>query len=876
MHLNSLTRCLVLLALLLAGAKEAQAQARNQLIHTGATSPGGVSVTQSAGVYTLKFVGDESISYRVDTTDPAVAKGAIRVYESTSDCWPIRDGGVCYRNNAGLCYFPSNLAPMTSLTAVTSNADSLSLDYTLNYEGVHKMRTTYKLTGKNLRIRVLSLDTTNTFLKNWAGLVVGATQGTEEPKYLTIQGALGTPIVLFRNGAAHFFLGTMLDFVNSNASNANLQRDTLVPGMTSVRYGFETYNLYSKQSNGDVCGRMDDTLNLTLSSKIKDVLVTPSWSASPYRELLTGRVMVDFPNSTWNDYPALWNLYESWGMDNIAGYYFKWTNSAPDWNGESLGPDWYPAKSAASFNTAIQAGIAKGYLLGGNTSFACMPITAPGAVYNATHIAKTPNGTWKLGVGTQLPLMSVTAAALHAAREATLLKNNYGMSMGYVDIQTYASPNGGADGDHLDQQLGTGWAKTLRQGIADQQKWLGAMADTFMGPMAGEGSIGTDVSNREWLWAGYCDSVQRAINTGSGLNGGFNFPVGDPRAPTNWPVIPEYEVRVMSRVQANHGNGYSDRFFSRSDGAGIVNMNTGLPIIPLTEAALDKYRAYVLSYSKMAHFETNGPYNGLGNYLTFGDTLKSYYLTGALQALYYDGAATQIQYMYQGQLQSFENILFQTETCDTFRHPQIKEVFSNGLELYVNHSTTAWSVTAGGVAYVIPEDGFVAVRPGTAFVAFSAIVVSTGGSRFDYCYAPNEYEFFDGRGAVNGYGNLDTAGQKHVKFLNFAHNVTGTENAAGAIVLSNGTPPSVVRVDVLPVQSTLSRGKRIGMKAIATYSNGAVRNVTSLVNWSSANTNVALINEGAALTAKTAGQTTITTTAYQGAPVTPAAITVIP
>ncbi len=70
----------MLLALLVIGTERAHAQNRNQLVHTGSTSPGVVTVTQAAGVYTLRFVGDETISYQVDTTDPSVAKGTIRVY----------------------------------------------------------------------------------------------------------------------------------------------------------------------------------------------------------------------------------------------------------------------------------------------------------------------------------------------------------------------------------------------------------------------------------------------------------------------------------------------------------------------------------------------------------------------------------------------------------------------------------------------------------------------------------------------------------------------------------------------------------------------------------------------------------------------------
>ena len=74
-----------------------------------------------------------------------------------------------------------------------------------------------------------------------------------------------------------------------------------------------------------------------------------------------------------------------------------------------------------------------------------------------------------------------------------------------------------------------------------------------------------------------------------------------------------------------------------------------------------------------------------------------------------------------GTLRPFEEILFATETLDTFREAQIKITWANGLELYVNHATSAWTRTIQSITYTIPEDGFVAVQPSSGFVSFSAI-----------------------------------------------------------------------------------------------------------------------------------------------------------
>jgi hypothetical protein len=72
----------------------------------------------------------------------------------------------------------------------------------------------------------------------------------------------------------------------------------------------------------------------------------------------------------------------------------------------------------------------------------------------------------------------------------------------------------------------------------------------------------------------------------------------------------------------------------------------------------------------------------------------------------------------------------------------------------------------------------------------------------------------------------------------------------------------------------MARGQRRGFQAIATYQNGAKRNVTTLVDWSSTSPTVARVDEGAAVSARGTGTTTIQISSFQGAPVTNAVVTV--
>lgn len=871
-------------------ARAAHAQNSSEfLTHTGQYAAGTVSVFQTGNVYSLRFTGDEVIEYQLDFGHLNVDEGLIQIYEVSSDTFPIFDGQVGYQDASGV-HSIGWMSPYRTLTGVTTTPNSVIVDFTdippSDPSAPRHLRYTYTLVGKTLRLRVQDVDRVVRYSNNYLGVLVTSTNGLENPKYLKLQGALATPIVMTRGNGAHWYVANMLDLFNTNASDFIQTQNPLRPTATttSVDFNWNTWSAYEATTPGcdEKSGVLDDTFVVTVSSRLQDVFATPSTGPSPYRELLENRLVMLLPNTNWTDYPPLFNLFDSWGMDNLAGYFFSdWSQSADDPPVQSnLGPDWYPAINPTAFAAAVASGRSKGIPLGAYTIFNTMPASAPASVYDASHIARNCAGQPNLHYEYGVPLVAASASAIHAAREANLLKNNYGLNAAYLDVMSYGPVAHGSEGDHVDQYAnGTTWGRTLSQALRDQRTWMHAMQDTFEGPLLGEGSIATAGANFEFLWAGACDSTQRVINTGSGRSAS-ETPL--PRAysqnaPTQWPVIVDYEWRVFSRLQANHGNGIPERFFGPIDGPNFVD-GSGNALYPMTEPMLDRYRLYEITYGKTGYIQVNGAFNLAGNYLLFADMLKEYYMTNALQALYMDNAPTQIQYLYNGQLQTFDDIFFQTETTNTFRHPRIRLAFANGLEIYLNHNTSPWNVTVGNVAYVIPEDGFVARRRNSQFLCFSAIPPTTGGQRIDYCNAPNEYEFFDGRGTVSGYGGLTTP-YNRVAFKSLTRNTIGRENAAQGIELTPaGAAPTITRINVQPAAASLSlaNAPRKGFHAVATYSNGAVRDVTKLVTWSSSLPLTARVNQGAAVTAALPGTATISVSSLQGAPVVPAVVTVAP
>jgi hypothetical protein len=868
----------LVLGLLLAGAAAAADPASEQLFFTGASAPGQNTLSVANGVYSFRFTGgDEDLTWQIDLSDPKVAGGMLRIRELSSDCYAIDGGGPAFRDAAGAITYPSTNYKTTTLTGQSTSGGVLTLDYKLTLNGSHPFRYQISAQGKQLTVRATDPSGSVAGANNFAGLAYMKSTGVENPVPIFMQGALADPITMFRHdtpqGTEHFFVANMLDMFRSNGSDYRIG-PLITPniGPDSTTFSIDTATKYETMTNGKIAAPLDDTFLIVVSSRIRDVLLDTTAPPSPYRSLLANRMVFDGTASVWTNYDTMFDACLSYGMFNLAGYFFfDWTASAPDPpEQESVGPDWAPAFDQAHFTAMLKHGTAFGHMLGGYTAFNCMPATAPPAVYDATQIVQDGNGNWKTYTGIGYPLIGVEASGLHAAEESALMAA-LGMNLAYVDIQTFGSVSKGPDGSHLDQKAGSPWAKTMRQGYIAQKIWFDGMRDTLGGPLLGEGSIGTQNGNMEFFNYGYVDSTQRVINTG-GSGQSVLQPAGSPYAPTNWQIIPEYEWRVAARRQVNHGNGFYDRFFGPSDGPTVVNSG-GWPIYPLTQDATDLYQAYLLTYGHSGYVITNGT-DTLLDFLTYPQLAEAYFLTNALQSLWFASPIAKIRYLHDGAWKSFESIVFQTETLDTFRHIPIRLDFQSGLRIVVNHGQTPLALTEGGVAYTLPARTGWWAGMGGWLLAFSAIPPGTGGQRIDYCKAAAQYEYFNGRGAVSGYGGIVAPAQRSAWTIT-PTNVTVAEDASGKLTASSGAAPDFLGVVILPGELQLAAGARTGLKALGVFANGGVLDFTTLLTWYSQKPGVATVTSAGIVTAVGSGTTKIVAVGLGGAIVSaPVSVTV--
>jgi hypothetical protein len=115
-----------------------------------------------------------------------------------------------------------------------------------------------------------------------------------------------------------------------------------------------------------------------------------------------------------------------------------------------------------------------------------------------------------------------------------------------------------------------------------------------------------------------------------------------------------------------------------------------------------------------------------------------------------------------------------------------------------------------------------------------------------------------------------------VAFTNYTRGRSLCEDTGTHAIVQVGTsnPPAILRIEVLPAANVLAAGSRKGLRAVAVYANGARRDVTKLVTWTSNSNSIASVNSGAAVTANAPGSTSIRVSSFQGATVVPASVQV--
>jgi hypothetical protein len=433
---------------------------------------------------------------------------------------------------------------------------------------------------------------------------------------------------------------------------------------------------------------------VTVSPNLNEVLPNTPWPASPYKDVLGPRVMLD----VWGQHDGtfagsgenLRDLKDN-GVDHLVIINHDWQRFGYD----TKLPDHVPANPGYGGEEGMVAfGKAAndcGYVWSLHENYIDIYPDAPS--YDATaRVLQSdgkPSPAWFNG-SVQSYGLKTNRALGYAKMNAPYIHDHYGTTAAYLDVHTCVPP-----WHQLDHEAGQPMAAMALAKVKYDSELFQYMRDTHHGPLFGEGA-------NQFYWAGQCDGVEAQVAGGE-----------------NHTPLVDFDLLKLHPQMVNHGMGYYERWFT----AGYNHrwgFDTG------TVEQVDKYRAQELAYG-------HAGFIGAAQVDNIQWVAKEHHLMHAVQRLYGNAKPVEVLYEVRAQLVTASVALALGETT----RQRIR--YDSGLTLWVNWSEKPWAVEGR----VLPQWGFLALGPDT-----EVETAQRNGKLADYAACP-EYVFADARTSFN-------------------------------------------------------------------------------------------------------------------------------
>jgi len=565
--------------------------------------------------------------------------------------------------------------------------------------------------------------------------------------------------VLYARGA---FISAVMDTRASNSSWV---------GYHNTRYS-ETSAFYSQWTEYWALSDsrrhpLKETFYLTVSPNIEDVYSRVANPISPYKEMLSDKVVADLWRWSFQEYRADIGILAALGLTDLYVILHVWQKYGYD----SGLPSTYPAGGEFGGDEELRE-ISRtcrnnDYRLALHTNY--VDFYPNSDVWNPWDVARSGKGTWipawrngRLGIQSYLLKPS---RALHYARMfEPLIHGAYSTGASYLDVHSAALPCFKVDFDASSPGAG-------KQALTFEYytELFSAMRDIHEGPVFGEG-YGFSTAT----WAGYIDATEGDPHSQFDLSRG--------RGGTATPSIPDFKLRKLHEFFVLFGAGNLERFYYR---AGAT----------CTQGELERYRATALAFG-------NGGFlsNPFYEYIPPLEVLRDYCFLKHIQRYYLNATARDITYNYKGYQAPLSDALHYI--LPRVAHDQVEETllevlsmirvaYDSGLVLYVNRSAAeTWDVAEGGVIYSLEPGGFLAVK-GSEFLAYTARVNGEKtyyvwpaenpcrGHLSDYIHPPLDFR------ARKAY-NRGLLGEEYIHILTWEPDPRNKDIAKYAVYLGEG------------------------------------------------------------------------------------------
>lgn len=474
-------------------------------------------------------------------------------------CSVCPEAGMLLREPGGSVLSPVQAAERLQVTELRTSprGKTLTLRYAENWDQLRLRRTVQvRLVGQTLALQVTSTHTDGRH--GYCGFSFG-TVGGPESRQTRIPYTID-PVYLLENG---WFAAAYVDRLTSAAT-------VCPPGAA----------LYLADSSGAV-SPISETLYVTVASDPLEALPLLEAPTSPHRADLARRLVLD----VWSEAPFSTDLealvkLRRYGLDHLLVHYHTWQQYG---FGRRL-PVHYPANpdrgTNEEFRRLIQYARGEGWLVALREDYSAL---SPETDYwDEGVVARTADGAprpaflaqWLGEPGTakgegspepdsgQLvpverssptsPLWAVPAdqMLLFARLESTKIERNY--APGAASAGSGAGYNPEDPLHQIDLDAHHKAVRTMAEAIRHSRALFHYLRELHGGPLIAEGGEGP--GQFDTYYVGVVDSFERRLEGGAA-----------------GPVIPDYELRRVQPLMANHGVGYYARFFPELRGQATID-----------------------------------------------------------------------------------------------------------------------------------------------------------------------------------------------------------------------------------------------------------------------------------------------------------------
>ncbi len=525
-----------------------------------------------------------------------------------------------------------------SHTAPRLTATGLEITWQLSHNGL-TVEYTYRLSihGRTLRLEVVSTG------EHISTFSLDRSENTAGARILAVP-YLSTFDLLFYRG---FFVSAYFDWTQSDAS----RYEKVSQPFSETSFHFSQMAFYEPHTEGRR-QTLHEVIYFTVSDRLADVLPTIPHLSSPYREVLSGRTVVDL----WSEAPfaesqALLEALRQRSVTDLLVIRHTWQRCGFD----DCYPNVLPARGEWGGDTALrdlaQTAREAGYLFALHENYADFYPNA--GVGSPEDLALDPQGNPRLAwynetTGVQAHLLSPFRALHYANQYAPEIHRRYGTSATFLDVHTAVPP--WEKTDYNARSKGSARFLPVLQAYSDLLSYL---RTAHAGPILGEGGA-------HFLYAGLVDGVAAEYE-----QSGSTLPLVD------------FALLRLHPLMVNHGVGYFPYYFAQDGNPKWSGY---------TRDDHYRYMANEIAFCHAGYVDTPELMESPEAWLEWVE--REARLVAPIHRRCATAQATRVLYRVSGELVGVEQAVAAQQAEQVFVE------YDNGLQVYVNrHPTQSWQVT---------------------------------------------------------------------------------------------------------------------------------------------------------------------------------------